>query len=268
MASRFLAVGALVPAAQAGVGALATQALANLTYRANGLRLLAEGTAAAAVVAALTGGDEQRDDRQLGVVDTRGQGATFTGTQTMPWAGGRAGRGYAIQGNILTGPDVVAAMEQSWLDGAGPLPRRLLSALIAGDREGGDARGRQSAALLVVRAGSGYGMGHDVLVDLRVDDHPDPVGELARLLDLHELLFTPGDPRTALPLAEPLLAELRELLAAVGHPAEDGSAPAVEKALERWAGWANFELRLLPGAVDRELLEQLRAAARQAAAPR
>jgi uncharacterized Ntn-hydrolase superfamily protein len=188
VASKFLAVGAAVPAAAVGAGAIATQAHVNLAYRPEGLALLARGHAAGDVLAALTAADTGREARQAGAVDRDGRGATYTGGECHPWAGGVAGAGYAIQGNILSGPEVVAAMAATWLaDGPErPLARRLLAALAAGEAAGGDRRGRQSAALLVVEKGRGYAGTSDAAVDLRVDDHPAPIPELARLLDLHD----------------------------------------------------------------------------------
>src|SRR5690606_26085807 len=179
VASRFLAVGAVVPAAEVATGAIATQSCANVAYRPQGLTLLRSGVAAADVVAGLTAADPDRDRRQLGVVGPTGPGATFTGAGCHDWAGGEAGDGWAIQGNLLAGPQVVTAMRDAWLasDPQTPLAHRLLAALRAGDAAGGDRRGRQSAALLVVAPGQGYG-GSDTQVDLRVDDHPDPVTEL------------------------------------------------------------------------------------------
>jgi uncharacterized Ntn-hydrolase superfamily protein len=255
VASKFLAVGAAVPAAQAGVGAIATQALANLGYRPDGIALLTEGRTAADVLAALTAADEQREHRQAGVVDASGRGATYTGSACHDWAGGVADDGYAIQGNILTGPDVVTAMERAWLASAltEPLGRRLLAALVAGDAAGGDRRGRQSAALLVVTPDGGYGGGSDVYADLRVDDHADPVPELVRLLDLHDIYFTKPDPDAALPLDGAIADEVRERLAGLGHEDAD-----LEAALASWAGIENYEERLLHGKIDPVVLEQLR----------
>ncbi len=194
VASKFLAVGAAVPAGAAGVGAIATQANANLTYRPDGLALLRAGSSAVDTLTALTAADPDREHRQAGVVASTGLGATFTGASCFPWAGGLVGDGYAIQGNILTGPSVVEAMERAFLasaeaSAAPPLADQLLAALRAGDEAGGDRRGRQSAALLVLELGGGYGGGSDVLVDLRVDDHPDPVPELGRLLALHDAVL-------------------------------------------------------------------------------
>jgi uncharacterized Ntn-hydrolase superfamily protein len=257
VASKFLAVGAVVPAAVAGAGALATQAFANLAYRPDGLRLLAEGLPASNVVSTLTGADEQRELRQLGVVDRDGGAATYTGPGCHDWAGGCAGDGYAVQGNILVGEQVVAAVEASWLAGdqRRPLARLLFDALLAGDEAGGDRRGRQSAALLVVTPGGGYGGGSDLLVDLRVDDHPLPMAELGRLLDLHELYFGKPDPATLLPLTGPVADEVRERLAVLGHRQED-----LDGALADWAGIENYEERLVPGSIDPVILGKLREA--------
>jgi len=259
VASRFLAVGVAVPAAEAGAGALATQSYANLAYRPQGLTLLRTGVAAAGAVAGLTAADPGRETRQLGVVGREGEGASWTGGECHPWAGGRTGDGYAVQGNILVGPEVVDAVERSWLDApaATPFPRRLLAALAAGDAAGGDRRGRQSAALLVVTPGGGYGGGSDVLVDLRVDDGPAPVDELARLLDLHGLYFGTPDPETLLELTGPLAEEVRDRLARLGHSGPSGAA-GLDAALADWAGVENFEERMVPGQVDPLVLARLR----------
>lgn len=185
VASRFFAVGAVVPHARAGIGAVATQAFANTTFGPRGLDLLARGASPEEVLTILLRGDDDRERRQVGVVSVDGTSATYTGTGPNAWAGGRSGPGYAVQGNILTGEAVVAAMERAYLASAGkPLAERLFAALEAGDAAGGDARGRQSAALLVCREGAGYGGFTDRAVDLRVDDHPDPFGEMRRLLGL------------------------------------------------------------------------------------
>lgn len=263
VASKFLAVGAVAPAAEAAVGGLATQASANVAYRPQGLALLRTGVDAAGVVAGLTAADPGRADRQLGVVAATGPGATFTGDACHAWAGGEAGDGWAIQGNILTGPEVVPAIRDAWLAGdAEPvLARRLLAALRAGDRAGGDRRGRQSAAVLVVEQSQGYGGTSDTAVDLRVDDYPDPVGELARLLDQHALLFDKPDPDALLELADPLASEVRELLGRAGEPVGDDSPAALETALARWAGVENLEARIVPGKIDPHVLSHLRVGA-------
>lgn len=250
VASRFLAVGAAVPAAAHGAGAVATQALANLAYRPEGLRLLGEGRPADQVLQELTGSDPLREQRQAGVVDRDGGAATFTGRECLDWAGGRTGPGWAAQGNLLAGPHVVDAMVDTYERTDDSLARRLVAALLAGDRAGGDRRGRQSAALLVVSEGGGYGGGSDVLVDLRVDDAADPVPELARLLDQHEVYFGRPDPRTLLPMTDALAREVAELTGRLGQPS-----------LEVWASWENLEERLVPGAVDPVVLQRLRQAA-------
>ncbi|GAA3922610.1 DUF1028 domain-containing protein [Actinoplanes auranticolor] len=262
VASKFLGAGAAVPAALADVGAVATQSYANLAYRPQALALLATGVPATETVAGLIAADAGPvDHRQVGVVGTQGPGATFTGSACHDWAGGVAGDGFAIQGNMLAGPQVVEQMRRTWLAGADRtrLAYRLLDALRAGDEAGGDRRGRQSAALLVVAKGQGYGGTSDVVVDLRVDDHPDPVTELTRLLELHTLYFARPDPATLLDLDGDIGAEVRERLAALGHPA--GPAPAdLDEALASWAGIANLEERIVAGRIDPLVLDQLRAA--------
>jgi uncharacterized Ntn-hydrolase superfamily protein len=185
VASRFFAVGTVVPHARAGVGAVATQSFANTSFGPRGLELLASGLNPEEALRVLLRGDDGRDQRQVGIVNASGESATYSGSKCNPWAGGRHGPGYTAQGNILVGEDVVAAMEKSFLESKGmPLAERLMAALKAGDAAGGDSRGRQSAALLVVRERGGYGGFTDLAVDIRVDDHQDPMGELNRLLGI------------------------------------------------------------------------------------
>ena len=262
VASKFLAAGAVVPGVLAPLGAIATQSFANLRYLPDGFALLAEGRSAQGALDALIAADDGRDQRQAGIVDGQGGAATFTGADCMSWAGGVTGPGYAIQGNILTGPEVVAAMEAAFIasDTAEPLAHRLHAALLAGDRAGGDSRGRQSAAILVGGVGAGYGGGSDIAVDLRVDDHHDPVVELGRLLGIHDLLF--GKPTESWPLEAQTADRLRRALDALGY-----DDPDLERALERAAGVENLEERLVPGAVDPVVLAYLedRAAARHSA---
>ena len=249
VASKFLAVGAAVPAAQYGVGAVATQSYANLAYRPDGLRLMAEGKSAEEALDILVTGDELREQRQAGLVDAQGRPATWTGNECNPWAGGRTGDGYAAQGNILTGPEVVDALADAFEGHAGPLAHRLYSALLAADRAGGDRRGRQSAALYVVSENGGYGGGSDVLVDVRVDDHADPVPELGRLLDLYDLYFGKPDPDTLLPLTGELLDEVQDRLLRLGY-----------ETLDAWAGVENYEERIVKDCIDPVVLEKLREA--------
>jgi uncharacterized Ntn-hydrolase superfamily protein len=262
VASKFLGVGAAVPAALAEVGAVATQSYANLAYRPQALALLGTGVPATETVAGLIAADDGPvDHRQVGVVGTSGPGATFTGPACHPWAGGAAGDGFAIQGNMLAGPQVVDRMRDEWLAGAEitRLAYRLLAALRAGDEAGGDRRGRQSAALLVVAKGQGYGGTSDVLVDLRVDDHTAPVTELGRLLEMHSLYFERPDPATLLELSGPVGDEVRALLAAAGHQAGPDLAD-LDEALASWAGIANLEERIVAGHIDPLVLDQLRGA--------
>ena len=267
VASKFLAVGAVVPWGRAGTGAIATQANANLTYGPDGLALLAAGASAEVAMARLTGADPGRADRQLGVVDAAGRAATFTGDGCLHWAGGHAAEGIAVQGNILAGPEVVQAMVAAWhgTTGSGEegFGLRLLAALQAGDQAGGDRRGRESAAVRVWRAGAGYGGRLDLALDLRVDDHPDPVTELARLLGLHELYFGKPDSASLLPL-EPaagaeggggLAGEVAAALALLGH---DPASAGLEAALNQWAGIENLEERLVPGKLDPQVFAILR----------
>src|SRR6478752_2120408 len=237
--SKFLAVGSIVPWAEPGVGAIATQALANPRYGPDGLALLREGLPAAEVVARLTDADDGRADRQLGVVDANGEGATYTGTGCLDWAGGLAGPGFAAQGNILVGDETVAALATTFTATDGrPLAERLLECLAAAQAAGGDRRGQQSAALLVVEKDGGYGGLTDTLVDLRVDDHEQPVAELARIHGIHALLFgkTPRD--RWIEVDDALRAELADRLAKLGY---DGS---LEEALGDWSGTENLEERV------------------------
>lgn len=255
VASKFLAAGAVVPAARAGVGAIASQAFLNLAWLSEGLDQLSKGRTAQQVLDALVAADDGRDERQGGIVDAAGRSATYTGSGCIPWAGGVAGQEYACQGNCLTGPDVVDGMAATFSAASGTLARRLLAALTAGDAAGGDKRGRQSAGLLVVTPGGGYGGGSDVLVDLRADDSPAPVVELARLLDLHELYF--GEPEDLQPLTGSLADEVSDALATLGY---GGDGPLDER-LFAWLGWANYEERHVGGSIDGVVLGKLREAA-------
>jgi uncharacterized Ntn-hydrolase superfamily protein len=257
VASKFLAVGSVVPAARATVGAIATQSYANVKYRPDGLRMLADGKSAQQTLNTLLAADEGRDQRQAGIVDASGRAATFTGPACHDWAGGVAGNGAAIQGNILVGPQVVDAMQQSWLasDPDAPLARRLLAALRAGDDAGGDRRGRESASLLVVTAGGGYGGGNDLFIDLRVDDHVAPCAELERLLDLHHVYFEPPSADALVPMAD-VTADIDRWLAALGY-----------SDLDAWLGVENFEMRVVDGKIDRYVLDVLERQASSVSAP-
>ena len=202
VASKFLAVGAVVSHARAGCGAVATQALANVRYGADGLALLEGGASAAEAMARLTGEDDGLEHRQAGVVDARGGSATFTGSECIPWAGGRTADGLTVQGNLLVGAWVVDDAFDAFQGGGLHFPELLLRALKAGDDAGGDRRGRQSAALLVVRESGGYGGNNDRWIDLRVDDHQVPIDELSRLLELNHLYLDRPDPADLLAIDE------------------------------------------------------------------
>jgi uncharacterized Ntn-hydrolase superfamily protein len=234
--SKFLAVGSVVPWAEPGVGAVATQAYANPRYGPEGLAFLRAGAPAAKVVRELTAADEGREHRQLGVVDGKGGSATFTGSECLDWAGGRTGESYAAQGNILVSADTVDRLAETFEATEGqPLAERLIACLAAAQDAGGDRRGQQSAALLVVERDGGYAGLSDVLVDLRVDDHEAPIDELGRLYGLHGLLFG-KTPREDWVDVDP--AELAELLAGRGYTGE------LTTAFARWAGAANLEERI------------------------
>ena len=253
--SKFLAVGSVVPWAEPGVGAIATQAYANPRYGPEGLALLREGLDAQAVVERLTAADDDRDHRQVGVVDGRGGSASFTGSECMDWAGGLTGPGYAAQGNILVGEETVAALAATFTATAGkPLAERLIACLAAAQAAGGDRRGQQSAALLVVERDGGYAKLSDILVDLRVDEHPTPVAELARLCEMHSLLFGQTPKVEWVEVDDALRTELVERLQTLGYDTE------LERAFGDWAGTENLEERV-DGVerIDPVVLAELRA---------
>ncbi|MGI8588737.1 MAG: DUF1028 domain-containing protein [Chloroflexia bacterium] len=265
--SKFLAVGAVVPWARAGVGAVATQALANTGYGPSGLDALAAGKDPEQVITALTKADPDAAHRQVGIVDAHGRAATYTGASCNAWAGGRVGPHFAAQGNILVSEATVDALAETFLEqqasGVGELSDHLLAALAAGQAAGGDSRGMQSAAVLVVRAAGGYSGLNDRYLDLRVDDHPSPITELKRILDLHHLLFQKTDPARLLALEGATLAEVRGLLHEAGYLPEVPDAreydPATAAALEAFAGRENLEDRMQPDArLDPVVLDYLR----------
>jgi uncharacterized Ntn-hydrolase superfamily protein len=235
--SKFLAVGAVVPWAKAGVGAVATQSFANVTYGPEGLAALAGGGSAQAALDALVTADALRSQRQAGIVDAHGGAATYTGIECFAWAGGRTGAGFAAQGNILAGASVVDGLADTFLAGGRPFPELLIACLAAADAEGGDQRGRESAALLIVREGGGYGGGNDRWMDLRVDHHDDPIGELGRLLELHHLYLDRPAVEDLVPLDEALAGEIRAALERVGA-APGGRFGAVYQPMWQVAGGA------------------------------
>lgn len=249
VASRFFAVGTVVPWAKADIGAVATQSFANTSFGPRGLEMLQKGLSPEEVLKELLKNDDNPDQRQVGIVSSDGKSTTYTGAKCLPWAGGRSGRNYAVQGNILTGEDVVANMEKAFLTTKGTLADRMYAALIAGDKAGGDSRGKQSAALIVVKDKAGYGGYTDRAIDIRVDDSPEPFKELGRLLDYSQMnyawnegwtLFTEKKPQDALPHMEravslqpnnpELLYDFAVIELAAGK--KDASLAALKKALE------------------------------------
>jgi len=237
--SKFLAVGSVVPWAEADAGAVATQSYANPRYGPDGLALLRQGIAADEVVRRLTEADDGRETRQLGVVDARGGAATFTGSECHDWAGGRTGDGYAAQGNILVSGETVDALAKTFEETRGrPLAERLIDALAAAQEAGGDSRGQQSAALVVVEKDAGYANLSDVLVDLRVDDHERPIDELRRLHGLHDAIFGRTPTRQWLEVDADLRNELTERLERLGYRGD------LANAFSAWAGTENYEMRV------------------------
>ena len=241
--SKFLAVGAVVPWARAGVGAVATQAVANVSYGPRGLEMMQGGKNAQETVELLTKEDAGREHRQVGIVDGSGRAATFTGGECFDWTGGVTGEHYAAQGNILVSGETVSEMARVFEASDGLLADRLLGALDAGQEAGGDSRGRQSAALLVVRQGGGYGGESDRIVDLRVDDHPEPIRELIRLRGLHELYFGETRPEDVLAIDE-AREEVEASLLRLGYlKSRNLEDEALYDALRVFVGTENFEER-------------------------
>lgn len=260
--SKFLAAGAVVPYAQAGAGAVATQAHANTSFGPRGLALMAQGLSADIVVQALLANDPESDRRQVGLVDASGRAAAHTGARCLNWAGHVVGAGYTCQGNILAGPDVVQAMARAYEAAQGELAERLLAALQAGQDAGGDRRGQQGAGLLVVQAAGGYGGFNDRLIDLRVDDHAAPIAELRRILALHRLYFGKPRPEDLLPIEGDLAREVQGILQRAGTykgPLNGVYDIETHAALVELSGIENFEERQQPDArIDRVVLDFLR----------
>ena len=261
VASKFPCVGAVVPWARAGVGAVATQSWANTDFGPDGLQLMGGGLPAAAALDAVLESDEGREERQVGFVDASGGSASFTGANCMTWAGGRTGDGFAAQGNILAGDQVVDELARVFVATEGDLCDRLLAALLAGDAAGGDRRGKQSAALLVVRTGGGYEGRNDRYIDLRVDDHPDAPAELARLFTIWDdtMLIRTDEPVEA---SAEVVRDVQRRLAAVGLYAGEPTGELDDRtqtALADWAGRYNLEGRLRDdGLLSGHLLMELR----------
>jgi uncharacterized Ntn-hydrolase superfamily protein len=256
VASKFPAVGAVVPWASAGAGAVATQSFANTSFGPNGLELMSTGISAKETLAKLLMEDTGRELRQVGLVDLKGRSATHTGSGCFPWAGGIAGKGYAIQGNILANAKVVAAMEKKFLTAKGDLPSRLHAALLAGDRAGGDKRGRQSAAIYVVKPNGGYGGFVDRWIDYRVDDHEDPVVRLGELLQLHHLYFEQSPEGERLAIKGKVLVQMRDILKRAGYARKNRS---FRDSFNEMIGNENFEERADPEGqwIDKPVMKYL-----------
>jgi uncharacterized Ntn-hydrolase superfamily protein len=263
VASKFLACGAVVPWASAGAGAVATQSFANTAYGPDGIRMMRSGLSAQGALAKLLADDADRDLRQVGLVDARGGAAAHTGPGCHAWAGHHVGEGFACQGNILVGQETVDAMAAAFRASKGGLSGRLVTALAAGDKAGGDKRGKQASAVYVVRPKGGYGGMNDVLVDLRVDDHPEPVTELRRLLDLRDLYFGKSPASDKLKMEGTVLVDLKRIMTSRGFYGGDASSPwdeVTERALDTFIATENFEERvdLKQRTIDAPVLSFLR----------
>jgi uncharacterized Ntn-hydrolase superfamily protein len=256
VASKFPAVGAVVPFAQADAGAVATQSFANTSFGPHGLEFMASGLSARETLKELLRKDPDKDLRQVGLVDRKGKAATFTGSGCFAWAGGLTGEGYAIQGNILASNKVVPAMEKAFLKSKGALPNRLLAALRAGDLAGGDRRGRQSAAIYVVKPQGGYGGYLDRWIDYRVDDHKEPIPQLGELLALHELYFGRSPESERMQIKGRVLGHLTTILKQQKYLKKETEFVS---AFNEFIGNENFEERADPNGkwIDRPVLKYL-----------
>lgn len=256
VASKFPAVGAVVPWAQVDAGAVATQSFANTSFGPRGLEMMAHGVSAEDTLAKLLMDDPDRELRQVGLVDAKGKAVTYTGSGCFPWAGGVKGKGYAIQGNVLASAKVVPAMEKKFLTTKGNLPARLYAALLAGDRAGGDKRGRQSAAIYVVKPNGGYGGFVDRWIDYRVDDHENPVPRLGELLDLHHLYFGKSLEGERLALKGKALEQMTSILKRAGYLKKNS---IFLNAFSAFIGNENFEERVDPNGlwIDKPVMKYL-----------
>lgn len=263
VASKFLACGAVVPWAGAGAGAVATQSFANTAYGPDGIRMMRDGLSASETLARLIADDPDRDLRQVGLVDARGGAAAHTGPGCYAWAGHHVGEGFTCQGNILVGRETVDAMAATFRAANGELAHRLMNALAAGEAAGGDRRGKQASAVYVVRPKGGYGGMNDVLVDLRVDDHAQPIQELRRLLDLRDLYFGASPASDKVRMEGAVLLDLKRIMKRAGHYRGEETAQwdeATAKALDAFIASENFEERvdLKARTIDAPVLAHLR----------
>ncbi|WP_409272308.1 DUF1028 domain-containing protein [Neobacillus sp. SCS-31] len=258
--SKFLGVGAVVPWAKAGVGAVATQSYANTTYGPKALELMAAGKTAEETLQIILEEDREREMRQVGLIDAQGNAATFTGSQCYKWAGGVTGPHFAAQGNILVDETTVSQMAAAFMETKGTLAERLLAALDAGQAAGGDSRGQQSAALYVVKERGGYGAFNDRYVDLRVDDHPEPIKELIRIYGLQQLYFAPSKPERIVPITGDVETELVQHLGRLGYfKTNIAGKQETLKALTAYLHTENFEMREQEeGYIDLDVLEYMK----------
>jgi len=258
--SKFLAAAAVVPWAKAGIGAIATQARANYSFGPKGLSLLEQGYSAPEVLEKLVQEDADREVRQVAVLDKNGRAAAFTGKDCLYWAGHQLGQDFSCQGNILVGPEVVAAMAEAFQRTAGDLAMKLVAALRAGQAAGGDSRGQQSAGLLVVRPGAGFGGFSDQYINLRVDDHPEPIAELERLLDLHRIFFAAAHAEKSYPMKGEVLKGLAEMLTGLGFlPHAQVTDSRLETALSKFATAEGLEMKAVhPGWISGNVVAKLR----------
>jgi uncharacterized Ntn-hydrolase superfamily protein len=251
--SKFIGVGAVVPFAKAGVGAVATQSYANTDYGPQALQLMEEGKTAEEAIEIITKDDPERHLRQVGMIDALGNPATFTGEGCYNWAGGMTGQHFAAQGNILVDENTVKAMGETFSKSEGALAEKLLKALDAGQDAGGDSRGMQSAAILVVKENGGYGGFNDRFIDLRVDDHPDPIKELIRIYQLHQLYFAPSKPKRVVPIQGEITQMLESELSRLGYHKEN---KPLNQSLKDYLHTENFEMREQEeGRIDLDVLE-------------
>lgn len=265
VASKFLAAAAVVSWAKAGAGAIATQAFARVSYGPDGLALLAEGKSAEETLKLLTSKDPKATSRQVGIVDAQGRVAAHTGAECHSWAGHKTGDGFTCQGNILTGPDTLEAMAEAYKKGTGELADRLVAALLAGDTVGGDKRGKQSAGVLIVKENGGYGGDNDRYIDLRVDDHEEPVEKLANLVNMHHTFFRPVNEADRMEITPEIAVELQNILIEEGYYSGDPNDRWDELSVQAfWAlvGNENLEERWNPEKdsyhIDRVTLDYLR----------
>ncbi len=262
VASKFPAVGAVVPWAQAGAGAVATQSYANTAFGPKGLELMSQGRSAQDALDDLLANDDERKLRQVGIVDAQGHSATFTGVDCNEWAGGKIGGNYCVQGNLLTGPEVIDQMASSFEDSKNDLPERLLEALLAADQAGGDRRGKQSAAIYVVKPEGGYAGFNDRWIDYRVDDHEDPVPRLMEILGLHSLYFGESPPEEELEINGAVCEALQKIMQDLGYDIEGITGEydqSTQTALRQFIGNENFEERteFEKGRIDQPVYEYL-----------